>query len=74
MKDSQKGKKIEGGNQFPGHYDNTDKDISDSQRKAERRKRRKELFEERKKRIFKSTTDPHETPLKWWEKEPVKYA
>lgn len=24
--------------------------------------------------IRNSLTDPHETPLKWWESEPIKYA
>lgn len=74
MKDLEKGKKIEEKNQLQedgGYSEQLDSDIK---KKAERRKRKKHSNEEKKIMIFKSTTDLYETPLRWWEKEPIKYA
>ncbi|XP_033215807.1 uncharacterized protein LOC117172121 isoform X1 [Belonocnema kinseyi] len=74
MKDLEKGKKIEEKNKLQEDGGYSEQVGLDIMKKAERRKIKKYLNEEKKKNIFKSTTDLYETPLRWWEKEPVKYA
>ena len=54
--------------------DNPRKTQTNFQKKTCIEKIKEEKLDEKKILIFKSTTDPYETPLKWWEKEPIKFA
>lgn len=49
-------------------------DGNDEKQRATRKFKSKVVSKDERERMFASTIDPYDRPLKWWEREHVKYA